>query len=163
MKKKMLSIMACSFAAMIALCLMGCSNEPSGAEQLEEYTSLPSISNFQENSSLFLQGLVIYADPENPEEEKAEMANKELQEICQAVIDEDEVPTRCEALHECYTNAASMLQTAGTAYQSAASLYSLGNYDEGMTQIELATTACNSATDYLNDAGPMITAIQEEK
>lgn len=163
MKKKLLSIMACAFAAMMALCFAGCSSEPSGADQLEEYSSLPSVSSFQENSSLFLQGLVIYADPENPEEEKAEMANKELQDICQAVIDEDEVPTRCEALHEQYKNAASMLQTAGTAYSSAASLYSQGLYDMGMAQVELATTASDSATNYLNDAGPMITAMQEEK
>lgn len=82
-----------------------------------------------------------------------------MQDVCQAVINEDNVPTRCEALHECYTNAASMLQTTGTAYQSAASLYSLGSYDEGVTEIELAATACDSATNYLNDVGPMITAM----
>ena len=69
---------------------------------------------------------------------------------------------RCEALHECYTSAASMLQTAGTAYQSAASLYSLGNYDGRMTEIELATTACESATDYLDKAALIIAEIQNQ-
>ena len=155
--------MASAFAAVIALCLIGCSNEPSGAEQLEKYTSLPSVSDFQDRASDLIIELTVYSDPEAPERYKAQEANKKLQDVCQAVIDEDDAPAQCEALHECYTNAASMLQTAGTAYQSAASLYSLGNFDKGMTQIELATTACDSATDYLNDAGSMIMAMQEEK
>lgn len=163
MKNKLLALFSCAIIAAMAMCLAGCSNEPSGAEQLEEYTSLPSVSDFQDRTSDLLIELTAYSDPEAPERYKAQEANSELQDVCQAVIDEDNVPTRCEALHECYTNAASMLQTAGTAYQSAASLYSLGDYDEGMTQVELATTACDSATDYLNDAGPMITAMQEEK
>lgn len=160
MKKKLLALFSCALIAAMAMFLPGCS-EPSDAEQLEQYTSLASVSDFQSKTSGLLQELVTYSDPEAPDQYKAKEANNELQDICQAIIDEDNVPTRCEALHECYTNAASMLQTAGTAYQSAASLYSLGNYDEGMTEIELATTACESATSYLNDAGPMIAAMQE--
>ena len=106
MKKKLLGIMACAFAAVIALCLIGCSNEPSGAELIEEYTSLPSVSDFQDRASDLIIELTVYSDPEASERYKAQEANKKLQDVCQAVIDEDEFPLNAKL----YMNAIPMQQ-----------------------------------------------------
>ena len=163
MKKKLLGVMVCAFAAMMAICLTGCSNEPSGAEQLEEYTSTKSIKDFQEQSATKLQDLASYSNPESLDVGKANLEAHELEEICQAVIDEDDVPAKCENLHGCYVDAATNIKTAASAYDSAALAVATGNYTEAGDFYELAKTASDSATGSLSKAGPMITALQQDK
>lgn len=70
MKKKLLALFSCAVIVVMAMYLAGCAGQ-SDEEQLEQYTSLLSVSDFQSKTSGLLQELATYSDPEAPERYKA--------------------------------------------------------------------------------------------
>lgn len=162
MKKKLLALFTCALIATMAMCFAGCSSEPTEEEQLNQYTSLESISNFQNQSGSLLQAMNTAANPSSPNYDLANDTYKDLKDICWAVSNEDEnnVPGSCKALHEDYVDAANNISYAADSYLAATALYSQGLIADGNQQLTEASTYSSLATDALGNAGTELAKIQ---
>lgn len=121
--------------------------EETASEQLDKYLAIESVDNFVSSSTDYLKAVVETLEPENPSPlQDAARAVANLSVVCDALINESEVPDKCQEIHEEYKTAAEKLKEAGDHYLSASTELQYKDYIGYKRDLEKATSCINDAT-----------------
>lgn len=144
-------IAALSATAVLALTLVGCQEEKSAKEQLEEWGNLESVSDYRNESYGYLKKLLDGCDPDNPMslKEGAE-TSAQLEMLCDDVINESNVPEKCEQAHAYLVESAKETKEASEDLSDAIVALNTNNTIRATNRMSEATEHTTKSTDALN-------------
>lgn len=141
-------------ALVLVACLMlsGCQAEKqeSAQDQVSKYESLESVETFTSTVTEHLREVYNNCDVDNPGTiEALAKARSNLNLVCDALINETDVPEKCKEIHEEYKESAEQLKEASGYFAKANVALNYDDYTE-------YTNKMNKATDCLNEASTKI-------
>lgn len=140
-----------AIALAMALALVGCQEEKSAQEQLTEWSNLESVNDYRKESNDYLQKLSDGCDPSSPMslKECAE-TSAQLEMLCEDVINESNVPKKCEQAHSYLVESAKETMEASDLFTDANIAVSTNDMIKATHKVNEAAGHIAKSTDALN-------------